>query len=227
MALRPLQYGVQPFGQFDGLDAIVTTVRGGEVGTFTYVTPRASGGTDLSAPDVDADGYTDWVPPLRPAVTTALTATVRPLFLIDDGTTYYGTLFGRVVGATAGQQVTGGTVLGPHTATGSGKLTLWSESGMFAVSLDAVDTRNDVGLTPNNDTLAGNAALYATTGGLLTPDIAVAFEGVVVARFIEFSTNGALVTTPSSLVQALNSPVGIAGVRAPLEWAIIYFHVED
>ena len=224
MALKPLQYGMQPIGQYDGLDHDVLLVKGGEVVTFTYVSTT---GTDISAPDADTDGYTNATSLTRPAVTYTLTSGVRPLFLVDDGTTFYGTLFGSVVGATAGQQVTGGANLGPHTATGSGKLTLWSQPGLFAVSLDAADTTHPTGLVVGNATLTGNTALYATTAGLLTPDATKAFEAVVVARFIEFQTNGSLVTTPRHLVQALNSPVGLAGVAASLTWAHIYFHVED
>jgi len=227
MALRPLQNGTQPYGQFDGLDAVVTAVRGGEVVQFTYVALHAAGGTDLDAADVELDGYSNATALTRPAVTTALVAGVRPLFLVDDGTQYYGTLFGQVVGATCGHTVTGGTVLGPHSATGSGKLTLWQDPGMFAVSLDAVDTRNAVGLTPNNVGLAGNSALYATANGLLTPDATVAYAALVVARFIEFSDNGALVTTPRRITQALNSPSGIAGVAVSWNWAHINFKVED
>ena len=57
----------------------------------------------------------------------------------------YGTLFGAVVGGTVGQQVNGpttftGAILGPHTSTGSGKTTCWDKPGLYAVSLDAVDT---------------------------------------------------------------------------------------
>ena len=227
MALRPLQIGTQPFGQFDGLDAVVTAVRGGEVVQFTYVALHAGGGTDVDAADVELDGYTNATALTRPAVTTNLVAGVRPLFLVDDGTQYYGTLFGQVVGATCGHSVTGGTQLGPHSATGSGKLTLWAPHALFAVSLDAVDTRNAVGLSVNNVGLAGNSALYATATGLLTPDATVAYTALVVARFIEFSDNGALVTTPKRIVQALNSPVGIAGPAVSWNWAHIYFNIED
>lgn len=203
MALRILQPGIQPLGQFDGLDAQVQTIRGGEVARLAYININ---NPDLHAADVD-DGYVGVAIQTRPVVTVTLTSGSRPLFLTDDGIAGYGTLFGTVVGGSVGQNVTG-TVLGPSTATGSGKITLWDKPGLYAVTLDAVDTTAVTGLVPLNPTLAGGAPLYATAAGLLTPNVGAAFEAVVVARFIEFTTNGSLVTTPARLVSAQNSPVG-------------------
>ena len=224
MALQPLNGMTNPLGQFDGLDALLTTVKGGEVVTFTYVSTT---GTDTAAADVIDDGYVGFSAPTRPAVTSMLAHGNRPLFLVDDGIKHYGTLFGTVVGATCGKNVTG-TQIGPHTATGSGKLTLWGQPGMYAVSLDAVDTDNVIGLNPNNPTLAGGDKLYARSTGLLTPDISFAFESVAVARFIEFSTSlDTLVNTPKYLIQANNSPTGTSGNGKSFDWAIIYFHVEE
>lgn len=204
MALKLLQSGIQPLGQFDALDSQATTCLGGEVASFTYVSIVA--GTDDAAADID-DGYVAQVG-TRPAATTTLVPGARPLFLVDEGTSSYGTLMGEVVGAAVGTQSTGGTVLGPHTATGSGKWTLWDKPGLYAVTLDAVDTTLNSGLVPTNPALAGGDALMATAAGLLTPDAGAAFEAVTVARFIEFTGNGSLVNSTLSLVQALNSPSG-------------------
>ena len=214
MALKLKQPGVQPLGQFDGLDTIVTSVLGGEVGTITGIDLDAG---DLAAADAD-DGYANnggGAPGVRqrPVITTALSSGDRPLGLIDDGNSpHYGTLFGSVLGATAGQDshgpLTTGTVLGPHTATGSGKLTFWTKPGTYAVTLDAADT-SDTGLVPTNALLSIGDPLFATSAGLLTPTVGSAFENVVLARFLNFETNGSLVTTPVSLVSAANSPVGV------------------
>lgn len=214
MALQPLQ-ALRPFGQYDGLDSQVTSTLGGEVCTLTYVALD----TDDAAADVE-DGY---VAPAdtRVAVTTTLSSGDRPLFLCDDGTSGYGTLFGEVVGASTGLTSTGGTVLGPHTATGSGKLTLWNYPGMYSVSLDAVDTTENSGLVTTNPALTGGDALYATSAGLLTPDLGSAFEAVVLARFIEFAPDGSLVTTPLGQVQATNSPSGSSAPGAQFDVAII------
>ena len=170
MALKLLQPGVQPLGQFDGYDADYLTVKGGEVCTFGSVaTPGQPGvtasGFDKGAYDV-FDGYVNPASPVQdagprrvvvthtfgaPTVAGVLYsvgiagAALRPLMLTDDGITGYGTLFGSVVGGTVGQQVNGpttftGAVLGPATQTGSGKITCWEKPGLYAVSLDACDT---------------------------------------------------------------------------------------
>lgn len=203
MALKPLQ-AMYPFGQFDGLDSEVSSLLGGEVVGFIGVSTT---GSDKHAYDIN-DGYSGTTSPKRPAVTKTLTTGMRPLFLADEGVRGYGTLFGEVVGGTLGQVSSGGAQLGPHTALGSGKVTLWGTPGMYAVTLDAVDTTGTTGLVPENTNLLPGTALYATSAGLLTPRLAGAFEAVVVARFLEFATNGSRVTTSLSQIAALNSPSG-------------------
>lgn len=220
MALKLVQPGTQPLGQFDGLDTEVLTLKGGEVVTFKSVV--ATSATDKAAFDV-FDGYVN--PNKRAVVSKTLSSGNRPLMLADDGIAGYGTLFGSVVGGTVGQVVTGGAVLGPHTATGSGKVTCWEKPGVYAVSLDACDTNATTGLQPTNGTLNTGAALYATTAGLLTPNSGAAFETVVVGRFIDFETNGSLVTTPSSLVGTLNPPDGSLSASArSFAFATFYFN---
>lgn len=217
--LKILQPGIQPLGQFDGLDSELTTFKGGEVCTFTSVATKSTGGTDKAAADVIDDGYSGTTSKTRPAVTLTLASGVRPLFLADDGNSGYGTLMGTVVGGTAGSISSGGAVLGPHTATGSGKITLWDKPGLYAVSLDAADTTGGSGLTADNAALNAGDPLYATTAGLLTPNSGAAFEALVVGRFVEFTTNsGALVNTPDYLVDSL--PVN------KFTEAVFHFHVE-
>lgn len=232
MALELVQPGIQPLGQFDGADGIYLTVKGGEVATIKGVSRT---GGDLSSADVKTDGY---VGANRPVATTALVSGDRPLMLVDEGIFGYGTLFGSVIGGIAGQIAYGvgqvpATQLGPHTATASGKLTLWDKPGTYAVTLDAVDTTAATGLTLTNATLAIGAALYATSTGLLTPNKFASFEladgytGSVVGRFLNFESykGGSLVTTPVSLVSALNSPVTQGGgpQTQPMARALIYF----
>lgn len=221
MALKLLQPGREPLGQYDGLDSEYLTLKGGEVVTFKSVSSAA--GVDLAAKDV-FDGYVN--PSLvqkRTVVTKTLTSGKRPLMLADDGISGYGTLFGTVVGGVVGQVTTGGTVLGPHTATGSGKVTCWDKPGLYAVSLDAVDTTASTGLVPTNTTLDTGAALYATSAGLLTPNSGAAFEAVVVGRFVDFETNGSLVTTPNNLVGALNAPDGTLSTTSARSLAFAVF----
>lgn len=241
--LKLLQPGIQPLGQFDGLDAEVLTFKGGEVCSFTYVQTNAQPGVTTSGLDQAAydvfDGYVNASGTFkRPAVsknwngTVLNPATTRPLFLADDGISGYGTLLGAVVGGTVGQQINGpnsytGAVLGPHTSTGSGKTTLWDKPGLYAVSLDAVDTEAN-GLVPTNTALTGGDALFITAGGLLCPTGATSkvASSPQVGHFVEFNTNGSLVTTPNYLVAALNSPSGnVSSVQArAFTFATIYFN---
>ena len=208
MALELVQPGIQPLGQFDGYDNVYLTVLGGEVGTIVPVEV----GADRAVKDADGTaGYVGTAPRTRPAVTTNLVDGNRPLCLVDDGIAGYGTLFGSVLGGVGGQLTTG-QLLGPHTATGSGKLTLWDKPGTYAVTLDAVDTDEADGLVPTNAALTIGDPLYALTNGKLTPNVGGAiFENVILGRFINFEIlkGGTLVNTPVYLVSAVNSPVGL------------------
>ncbi len=241
MALKLLQPGIQPLGQFDGLDTDVLTLKGGEIVSFASVTTSGQPGVTQSGIDQGAydvfDGYVNSASVFkRPAVTrkfdgtTTLTNASRPLMLSDDGITGYGTLFGAVVGGTVGQQVNGplptqitGALLGPHTATGSGKVTCWDKPGLYAVSLDATDGY----LQPTNTALVVGNALTFTNQGLLTSvGSADALAGApTVAHLVEFNTNQSLVTTPNYLVAALNSPSGNVSSVQPraFQFATIYF----
>lgn len=220
MALRLMFSGREPLGVFDGYDSQIASIKGGEVATLVGVLF----GVDKGAKDVYAeggDGYVGVGNKLRPVVTTTLVSGTRPLFLTDDGVANYGTLFGTVVGSTAGQVVTGGAVLGPHTAAGSGKITLWDKPGMYAVTLDACDTTASTGLVPGNGSLTVGAALYASTAGLLTPNTGNRFEAIALGRFIEFTTDGGLVKTPNTLTAAVNSgggPVLTQFTQAVFTW---------
>lgn len=203
MALKPIQ-ATYPFGQFDGLDTEASTLLGGEVVGFGAISTTA---TDLHAFDIN-DGYSGTTSPKRPVITKSLVPGMRPLFLADEGVRGYGTLFGELVGGTLGQVSVGGPIIGPSTVSGSGKVTIWNNPGLYAVTLDAVDTTTTTGLVPNNASLLPGTALYATTQGKLTPAIGSSFEAVVVARFVEFITSGSKVTTTLSQISALNSPSG-------------------
>jgi hypothetical protein len=217
MALRILQPGVQPLGQFDFEDGYLASVLGGEVCTLVAL-PRVNSATEMAAADA-LDGYTNVTQQMRAGLTLniALT-TARPLWLTDDGTTGYGTLFGQVIGTPVGLATTG-TNLGPHTAAASGKVTAWDKPGLYAVTLDAVDTHATQGLVPANAAMVPQAALYPTILGLLTPTIgrSVGGAGPVVARFVEFETTArSLVRTPASLV----------GAAEVFEHAVMWYHVE-
>ena len=250
MALKLLQPGTQPLGQFDGYDTDFLTVKGGEVCTFGSVLTFGQPGVTQSGYDKAAyDAFDGYVNPSavakRPVVThtfgsgttgvlpnvAAMGTSPRPLMLTDDGILGYGTLFGSVVGGTVGQQVNGpntftGAILGPHTATGSGKITCWDKQGLYAVSLDATDTNASTGLQPTNTSLDVGSVVQFNTSGQLTSSTGSGASGVTVARLVEFATNGSLVTTPNSLVAALNSPSGNVSSVGPrsFAFAVVWFN---
>jgi hypothetical protein len=169
MALKVLQAGIQPIGQYKG-DANMLTLKGGELLTMTT----------------------------GPAVTSTLgTSALGIMWLADEG----GTLFGQVVGGSQGAS-TGGTQLGPHTATGSGLVTCWDKPGLYAVTLDAGDTTATTGLVLSNTTTAvAGAPLYVTPAGKLTPNSTAGTGngGAAVAYFVEFSNDHGRVNTPGYL----------------------------
>jgi hypothetical protein len=248
MSLKLLQPGIQPLGQFDGLDADVLTLKGGEVVSFAQVTTAGQPGVTTSGQDQGAydvfDGYVNTtggvfkraaVTRLWDSATGHLTpsATVGPLMLADEGITGYGTLFGSVVGGVVGQQVNGpttftGAILGPHTATGSGKVTCWDKAGLYAVSLDATDSAATTGLQPTNTTLSVGSVLSFTVNGNLTPSSGgnKVSSAPNVGYLVEFNTNQSLVTTPNYLVAALNSPSGNVSSVGPraFQFATVYFN---
>lgn len=211
MALQPLNAD-KPLGQFDVKDADLANIKGGEVMTFKSVV--ATSATDKAASDA-FDGY---VNPASRAYATFVTAVGdRPLMLTDEGISGYGTLFGTVVGGTVGQVSTGGAVLGPHTATGSGKVTLWGQPGLYAISIDAL--ASDV--QPTTGAIGPGTALYAPVGGVIT---STAGSNPKIGSLVEFATNGSLVTTPNTLVGTFNPPDGAltTTVKSP-KFAVIWF----
>ena len=204
MALFPYQPGLQPLGQFDAVDTEIASILGGEVMAFTAVA-TANSSTETSAQD-QLDGYLyDTTAPVqnRAASRRAQSGDVNAfLALADDGTTGYGTAFGSTVGVPVGLSTTG-TNLGPHTAVGSGKVTLWDKPGLYRVTVDAlatdfVATIQGPGLTPGLTTLG----YISGTGKLAHKNCNSVVASSAVAYFVDFATNSSLVTTPATLLSA-------------------------
>lgn len=213
MTLYIYQPGIQPLGQFDVLDAYLAGIKGGEIGTV-YAAARVNSATEKAAKDA-LDGYTNLTDVQRVAVANSITdSTQRPLWLLDDGTAGYGTLFGQVIGTPVGLSTTG-TNLGPHTAAASGKVTCWDKDGLYAVSVDNVDDSAD-GLVIANSSCDPGLKLDCTATGLLTPTASTLAVGVEVGRFLEFETSPSLVNTPASLVGATE-----AAVRAVFHYKVV------
>jgi hypothetical protein len=166
MALKLLQPGLQPAGQFDLVDG--TTLHGGE-----WVQAATAGVNELAAADVTQVGPLSGGTALSfaPAAKTAASATAQALGgLADDGTTGYGTSFGTVIGAVVGKGTGFGTLsstgvitVGPQTTTGSGKVTVWHAPGLYGVS----GAPATAGAVAPLSGLAVNAMVYADPSGYL------------------------------------------------------------
>ena len=210
MALFILNPGIQPLGDFDLLDTDQASVKGGEIMTLDEAS-RTVTSAEKAAYDV-FDGYiADQVDAGSPTATRVVariadesSETYKAFYLADDGTTHYGVMFGSVIGAPVGLATTS-TNLGPHSSTGSGKVTLWDKPGLYAVSLDALaaDVVPTSGTNANlYDTPLPGESLYRSTAGRLTRAAGTSDK---VAMFIELTNNGSMVTTPAKLVGASES----------------------
>lgn len=202
MAMYPLVGGLNPFGHFDGTDTELANLLGGEVMTLGSAS-RTGTSTETGAPDA-LDGYDYASVGQRVVAKLADTSTQFPLYLCDEGTSpKYFTLFGQMTGPLG---VGDGTVVGPHTTSGSGKVTLWSNPGLYGVSVDALAGDFVTSLASGGAGLVPGKVLGIANGadkGKLAHNACtnkVASTGV--AHFVEFRTEGGYVNTPSKLVGA-------------------------
>lgn len=207
MALYVLQPGIQPLGQFDVLDTDQDNVVGGLIGTWGEAS-RTNTSTETAVSDV-LDGY------VSDNVSESSNTATRPviqiadatgddnkaMYLLDDGKAGYGTTFGSILSLYDPT----GTVVGPHTSLGSGKVTCWDKPGLFAVTFEACYSDRNVtngALEAGQDTPMPGDVLYRhrTTGKITR--LANSTANNKVGVYVEHSTNGALVTTPAKLVGA-------------------------
>jgi hypothetical protein len=218
MALSLLQPGIEPVGQLDLMDGYA--IRGGEIGT-AWRASRTNTAAERAAFDA-RQGVTNATDNRRLVVIPYLDQNGRrPLWLLDDGSAGYGTLFGQTIGVPAGLSTTGDN-LGPPTYFGSGKVTVWNKPGLYGITLDAVDTDPVLGLQPTNPTILPGDPLFPMANGRMTPTAARAAGGAigadVVARFLEFRlTSNSLVTTPASLVGAVNAAYRFVAIEYNVE----------
>lgn len=203
MALFPLNPGVVPLGQIDVLDPELELILGGEVMTLTTAA-RTNSASETAAQDA-LDGYTFTDANLRPASTRASTAAQGPLYLADDGNSPdYLTYFGSLTGPLGLGPSETGTRLGPHTAAGSGKVTLWDKPGLFGISVSALASDFLTSLVGNNIT-AGTVLGFANgadIGKVAHDNCANVVSATGIGHFVEFSSDPSLVTTPDRLVGA-------------------------
>lgn len=207
MGLKLLQPSLRPIGQFDIEDDDRSNLSGGEIMTLAAI----GADSDYYAADVEGMGEGVF------ANFTVSSGTIRPIFLADDGIKGYGTLFGELIGSTVGQATSqsGATVIGPHTVSGSGKVTLWHSPGLYAVSTPA-DRSSPAGGT--SDAFSGSVAshncndqLQFTAAG---KHLAATNSGFQVgAMYIGGLSDDSLVSTT----------LAAAGETAVAEHEVIYF----
>ena len=184
MALLMVSEGLNPQGQYD-LDVAdgYTSLLGGEVFVLVSNGADANGFQTLSArPARTTDGY-------------------GPFFLGDDGTYGYGVLFGNTVTRTATGFSSGsdtGTRLGPGTWVGSGKVTLWDKPGLYAVSLDALDSA--VTESTWKSKVPGTALTVKSDGSGKLTTVGAPTGFPPVASVVTYKVDEALVTTGGAVV---------------------------
>lgn len=206
--LKLLQPGIEPLGQFDIEDDDIDLVRGGEVGFFRAL-------------DITSDAYAaDVFPNQGPLIHIKLgdLAADGVLYgLVDEGTTpEYGTLFGTVIGVTAGQgtgfgaqSTQGVVVVGPSTITGSGKATLWTKPGLYGTTVSGWESQSEFDGASLNDAIHGHAEDGTLDGKLTTDTVG---NGEQVAIFLGTVDDRSLVSTTTTA----------AGETAEVEFAAVY-----
>ena len=211
MALTLLQPGMEPAGQFDLADGV--TPAGGECGLLGAAGGRSAADDwsglltiALSGPGAST-GFAGAGGRDGAIMAATVPSALQHHGLVDEGSTGYGTLFGSVIGGTAGQgtgfgtlSTTGVVVVGPNTAHASGKATIWDKPGLYAVSDDAWASGYVAATaTGAGDSGALNDAVYAVPAGDAGAT-AVANAGLLCSAT---DGSGALTaaTTPAGLFQ--------------------------
>ena len=215
MALKPLTPGYLPLGQYDLLDSFAANFVGGEVGIFDTLATgdyyaADAGGLSLE-PDVKVKGGS-----VDSVAGTSVAFSVYGL--VDEGSSGYGTSYGSVIGGTVGQgtgflggvvssSASGVVVVGPRTSFGSGKATLWTQAGLYGVTVDAFVSDGSTDLpTAVNAPLYGKANSGSNTNaGKLTK--VSSGNGGTAALFVNTVTDRSLVSTSAAAAGVSGAPV--------------------
>jgi len=205
MALKLLQPNLTPAGQFDLHDDYANLLLGGECAMLEAATVD---GTDAYASDTVVTGPQASVvlgkAGDRAARSSGNAGASRLVFLADEGTAgegAYGTLFGSVIGGTAGQGTGKGTLstsgvvtVGPRTTFGSGKCTLFGATGLYGITLDVI-TEASVAVNDLLNGTGGHNAPTSSTGDGQWAEVTEADGAVYSAIAIGSVNDSSLVST--------------------------------
>lgn len=212
MALKLLNPGLRPLGQFD-LDGDALALDGGE---YVELQVDNVGAIEGYAADVGAlvganGGIVNFTP------TQASVGSLGGL--ADEGSDEYGTLFGSQIGGTTGRQTQfgagGGTavVMGPRTDAASGKVTVWHQPGLYGVTGGQIETDHGNGPIGANTALTAMPAQANGAASPLAGDLTQGGGGGTVAIYVAPTNDTSLVSTTSRAV----------GGPAILEFHAVYF----
>jgi hypothetical protein len=196
MALKLLNPGLRPLGQFDLLTGEAIT--GGEYVELRDVLVAAG---EAAAADVQAMANAAGDTPAFGFPAAGVGRTAGQLGgLSDDGVAEYGTHFGSVIGGNAGAMTQFGDsanaiLVGPRTTVASGKVTVWAAPGLYGVTTCA-------------GVLAANAVLAGPLGTLT-----VGGDGDAVATYVSAVNDTSLVSTTALA----------AGEAAELEYHAVFY----
>ena len=197
MALKLLNPGLRPLGQFDLDDTDAGLIVGGEHVALASVRADVEG----YAADVGLMADFDVTPPVVPTFQRDQRTGQAVGGLADEGGAEYGTQFGSLIGQNAGRSTQFGTqagavVVGPTTDQASGKVTVWAQSGLYGVTGDAAAAGVLAG-TNTNDRLTAAAGT-----GLLVDAGAGAIAATTVALYVSEVNDTSLVSTTATAVGA-------------------------
>lgn len=213
MALKLLQPGLRPMGQFDlDDDATKANVTGGELMGFAGAF-SGQGAADIGAgtPEVEV-GFVSTAG--RAAEESGSNDRLLG-FLADEGIRGYGTLFGELLGGATGKatSLSGATVIGPATHSGSDKVTLHHGPGLYGFSAPVDGTTTALGGSSDCwntlGTISVNTAMSATSGKWLASVGSDQSHCVMVGP-----------VTDSSLVSTTNSAAGASALN---EYHAMYY----
>lgn len=209
MALKPLQSGIEPIGQWDLEDSDAALVRGGEVAILQPIT-------------FTSDGYAGDVYQSGPAAHLKLdcvSAHSKMFGLVDEGTTGYGTSFGTLIGGTVGRgtglgalSTDGAVVIGPSTVRGSGKAALWAKPGLYGVTVEAWTSAGEFNAATVNTAIYGDASDGTNDGKLTTSPTS---NGVAVCLGVGRVQDASLVSTTTTMAGNVQASTDYIAVYLP------------